>query len=180
MKINNLIFNEDLISLEKKAIKTNLSCQEATLLKHKGWNEHKVQSAAKIFFDNLSRELQIKGLGKIFFFQIDNGANYLTAGAKVRKWKEGTRAKMPDVGMLVYSKKNNRNVTFFIEFKRVGTKREIMGDINSKSGLKIFKHFQEQLRMHEELREMGYDVYLTNNICYCETIIKKKIIVDLL
>lgn len=175
METKPLIYNEDLVVLEKKMATQNLTSVEMQLLRHKGWNEHKVQSAAKRFFDSMNQELEMQNIGQVFFFQIDNGANNLTAGAKIRKWQEGTVPKMTDVCILAHSIKTQQNKTWFCEFKKVGTKNEIEGNPKTKSGLKIYIHFQKQLIMQEKLRKMNFSVHLTNNIIYCERVIGKEI-----
>lgn len=175
MKIEPLIYNSDIIALKKKASSQNLNALEANIIRHEGWNEHKVQFAAKNFFGNLSKELEMQGIGQVFFFQIDNGANNLTIGAKVRKWQEGTVAKMPDAGILVFCIKTGRNKAWFCEFKKVDTEKAIKGNPNCKTGLKIYLHYQAQLKMHEKLRKMNFPVHLTNNLAYCEYVIAKEI-----
>ena len=173
--IKNLIFNEDIIAIKKKMLTQNLTPLELELLRHEGWNEHRVQSAAKIFFDRMNTEFEARKIGKVFFFQIDNGANNLSAGAKIRKWQEGTVAKMPDTGIIIFCAKKNHSKTLFCEFKKVGTEREICGNSDSKSGLKIKRHYECQLALHEGLRKMNCIVYLTNNLVYCEKVIGEEI-----
>jgi len=173
--IKNLIFNPDIIALKKKASIQNVSKDELSILRHEGWNEHRVQSAAKLYFDVLNQEFISKKLGRIFFFQIDNGANNMTIGAKVRKWQEGTVAKMPDTEILAYNFKTKQNKTWFCEFKRIDTESAIKGNPSTKSGLKTYNHYQGQLKKHEELRQMGYPVHLTNNLVYCEKVIGEEI-----
>lgn len=170
--IKPLIFNGDIIAIKKKAIFTTLEIQ---IVRHEGWNEHKVQSAARNLFGYLNSELEMLGIGKIVFFQIDNGANNLTIGAKVRKWQEGTLAKIPDVCILAFCTKTGQNKVWFCEFKKIGTQAEIEGNPNTKTGLKIYRHYQAQLAMHEKLRKMGFAVHLTNNLIYCEQVVCKEI-----
>lgn len=170
-----LIYNSDIAELEKKMRRQSLNITELELLKHKGLIEHKIQFAAKSIFNNLDQELKLKGLGAILFYQIDNGANNLTEGGKIRKWQAGTVAKMPDVGILVFCKKSGVATTIFCEFKRVGTEAEIKGSNESKSAIKKKIHFEGQLAMHERLRQMGFSVHLTNNTVYCREVICREI-----
>lgn len=172
MNIKPLIFDKDIKDLKKK---DSLSSQELELVRHAGLNEHRVQSLAKNYFDSLNQEVELKGIGSVFFFQIDNGANNLTAGAKIRKWQEGTRPAMPDTGVLVWNNLKQYHRCWFIEFKRVESENYIKGNQKSKSGLKTYRHYQKQLAMHDKLRKMGAKVYLTNNIPYCREIIGQEI-----
>jgi hypothetical protein len=174
VEIKPLIYNEDIIALKKAMNTRDITGLESQILKHEGLTEHKIQCSAKRYFDGLNKEMELKNIGQVFFYQIDNGANNLTIGAKVRKWQEGTQAKMTDVCILVWNIKKQINRTWFIEFKRIATKKTIEGS-NSASGLKTMLHFEKQKRMQERLRGMGYDVYLTNNMIFCERVIGEEI-----
>lgn len=173
--ITPLIYNEDIIAIKKKMGKKSLTPEEVYLLRHEGWNEHKVQSAARNIFNSFNKELESQNIGQVFFFQIDNGANGASVGAKVRKWQTGTVAKMPDTAILVYCMKTGRNKVWFCEFKKIGTKNELEGNPATKTGFKVYNHFQQQLNMHQRLRKMNFIVHLTNNTLYCEKVICEEI-----
>jgi len=170
-----LIYNSDIKALEIKIKTQNLNAAELEILGHKGLIEHKIQFAAKSLFNELDKELRLKGLGAVLFFQIDNGNNGATAGAKIRKWQAGTVAKMPDVGILVFSKKRGTAKTIFCEFKKVDTEAGVKGSAESPSALRKKLHFEGQLAMQERLRGMGFSVHLTNNTVYCKQVILKEI-----
>lgn len=170
-KIKNIIFyNEDIRPLLKERTLTN---DELLIIRHKDWTEHKVQSAAKVMFENLDREMQARKLGEVFFYQIDNGAT--NSMKRIFKSQEGTVGGMPDGAILLYNNKTKQNKTIFIEFKRVGAKVNIEGNCKTKSGMITYKRYQRQLAVHERLRRMGFSVHLTNNLVYCEKVICKEI-----
>jgi hypothetical protein len=174
MKPTPLIFNCDIIAIKKKLKTQNLSKIELDLLRHEGWSEHKVQSALKKVFDNLGQELEAQNIGQIFFYQIDNGGK-LSDGGRIQKWQEGTQSGMTDCCVLAHSIKRYESKCWFIEVKKIGTESEIKGNPETKSGLKIYQHFQKQLRVQEKLRKMNFNVHLTNNTVYCEEVICKEI-----
>lgn len=173
--IRDLIYNSDIAEIRKRMEKQSINQLELELLQHEGLRERKVQFAGKRLFENLGKEFEMKGIGSILFFQIDNGANYSTAGEKIIKWQTGTIAAMSDTGILVYSVKKNQGKAWFCEFKRIGTKDEIEGNTRTKSGLKTYRHFQKQVLMREKLIKMGFSAHITNNTVYCKKVICKEI-----
>ena len=158
----NLIFNKDLLILEKEAKSRNLTYDEIQLLRHKGWNENKVEVAITNILRGLASDIQHRGIGKIRHFKIDNGAN-LSVGGKIYKWKEGVVANEPDKEICVYSKKKNANLTLKVEIKRVG----------APSQLEIR---EGQIKTLKEYNEMGYPAFITNNTLYFERVVCKRIL----
>ena len=158
----NLIFNKDLLALEKATKTRHLTYEEMQILKHKNWNENKVEVAITNILRGLASDIHHRGIGKIRHFKIDNGAN-LSAGGKIYKWKEGVVADEPDKEICVYSKKKNANLTLKVEIKRVGAPSQL----EIRDG---------QIKTLKEYNEMGYPAFITNNTLYFERVICKRIL----
>jgi hypothetical protein len=172
---NPIIYNSDIVAIEKKAKKTCLTPEEADLLKFgKNCNETKIQSFCNQAFRNLAVQVIVKKLGDMVFFQIDNGGK-LKDGGRIRKWQEGALSGMTDSAMLLFNRKSGKNKTIFCEFKRIGCESEIKGNPATKSGLKIYQHFKKQQELHERLRNMGFEVVLTNNPVYFEKVFLERV-----
>lgn len=173
--LNPLIFNSDIIAIEKKAEKSCLTLDEANLLKFgRNCAETKIQSNCNLAFKNLAAQIIAQKLGDMLFFQIDNGGK-LTGGGRIRKWQEGTLANMTDSGMLLFNAKTGANKAIFCEFKAIRTESEILGNPETKSGLPIYQHFKKQQELHERLKKMGFEVVLTNNPTWFEKVFLERV-----
>lgn len=157
----NLIENKDVRSLEAKSRLVGLSSSEYSTLLTKGWLESKVQQACRNII--LQHSKTIKKNQDIIFFQVDNGAD-LTFTGKIRKFREGTVSSMCDVFIYVF---NGEELKIWgIEFKRVGSRSQIVGNKD---------HFSEQITMLERLGKMGVKAYMTNNIVFFQNVVLEEI-----
>lgn len=152
--------------IESKTIKLlqsklNLTSIELGIIKHSGLKETYIQQRAcaiiKDFAIRLPKNFRLK------FVQIDNGGKLSIAG-KIRKKREGTYNNFCDCMILAYNGKEHR--IWFVEFKRIGNKSEIIGDK---------EHFEGQLKEIEDLNYMGFSAYMTNNMLFFEHVILEEI-----
>ena len=139
-------YNSDLASISKKAKTQSISLLEASLLRHKGLSESKIQEQCRRIFLSLCPE------GK--FVQIDNGGHG-SAFMRMKKGREGTVTGMKDV-MLIRKRK-----IAFVEIKKIGSPSEI-------------EPTDKQKEIHNYLLECGFDAYYCNNIPYFELVICKE------
>ena len=165
-KIFNHLINGYKALIENKYIKLlkgklNLSPREFSILRHDKLKETHIQQSAcrmvKSYAITLPKNYRLK------FVQIDNGGNLSIAG-KIRKKREGTYANFCDVMILGFNGKENK--VWFVEFKRVGSRSEIVGDK---------EHFEAQLREIEDLNYMGFEAYITNNMLFFEHVVMESV-----
>ena len=152
-----IIYNKDIGELSKSSV---MSAEAATLLLYLNAVEEKIQTHARNQFLRLKQEIINKYPdAKMEFVQIDNGGN-LTLQGRVAKARQGTANGFPDV-MLIMSFRG-QNMTFFVEFKRIGTPSQI-------------KISEEQKAWNQKLNSMGFLAYITNNPIFFEIEICGKI-----
>ena len=164
MQNNPLIFNSDIIAIEKKAEKSCLTLDEANLLRFdRNCLETRIQSNCKLAFEKLALRIISQKLGDAVFYQVDNGSSSKWNGAK--KKKEGTLAGMPDSAMLLFNAKTGENKTIFCEFK----------GIRAESAILSGEHFKKQQELHERLKAMGFEVVLTNNPVWFEKVFLERV-----
>lgn len=141
--------------------KVNLSPLELEILNHRGLKETIIQQKCHELIKYKARTLPAKC--KLKFIAVDNGGK-MGIGQRIKKAKEGTVAGMTD--SLIFASNGTDAKVWAVEFKRVGSKSEILGDK---------KHFQDQLDIINEFNDMGISAYMTNNIIFFENVIFKEI-----
>lgn len=161
-----LIINSDIKALRNKM---RLTPDELSIINHDGVLESDIQQRACAATKRLM--LYVPKNKNLKFIQIDNGDSAigkLTSLQRMalirRKKAEGTCRHFPDA--MILASCNGELRVWFVEFKRVGTKSQIEGDK---------EHFQAQLEMIDELREMGASAYITNNLVFFEKVILKEV-----
>jgi hypothetical protein len=153
-----LLQNKDIKAVEKLNI---LKTSDLAIIRHKGLKETQIQQSCVRMIKSYA--LTLKKDCRVKFIQIDNGGK-LTDWGRIRKFQEGTYSNFCDA-MIIFSK-GDRNRTIFVEFKRIGSKSEIIGDE---------EHFENQLKEIEDLQESGFSAYITNNIIFFENVILEEI-----
>jgi hypothetical protein len=153
-----LLQNKDIAAVGKLNIVTP---SQLTILKHKGLKETQIQQSCVRMIKNYA--LTLKKDCKVKFIQIDNGGK-LTDWGRIRKFQEGTYSNFCDA-MIIISK-GKQNKVIFVEFKRISSKSGIIGDE---------KHFENQLKEIEDLKESGFSAYITNNTIFFENVILEEI-----
>lgn len=143
LELKPFYYNSDIAAIVKKSKTQSISPLEASLLRHKGLTESKIQEQCRRIF------LSLFPKGK--FVQIDNGGHG-SAFMRMKKGREGTVTGMKDV-MLI-----RKGKIAFVEFKKIDFPSEI-------------EPSDQQKEIHNYLLECGFDAYYCNNILYFEQVI---------
>lgn len=150
--IKPLITNKDIKEIQKKALKSSISVDEAALLHQQSWKELTIQQACKNIFRNRFSAKEAK------FIQTDNSR--ATASQRMRAGLGGYEEGATDVYLVGKNKK-----IVFVEFKRIDTPSHI-------------RITEKQQEMHNFLIACGFDAYFCNNTIYFEKVIMKNFLED--
>lgn len=167
--IKPIIYNSDIKAIKKKNQSLSLTKAEVELLMlGENCTETKIQSRIVSIFRALQQELScmwdMTSQNDLIIAQRDNGASSMSQ--RIKKAREGNLSGMCDLDIFLYNAKTKQNKVMFLECKRIGTPSQIEGD-------KL--HYERQIKCQDRLRNMGFEVYLTNNPVYFEKVICEQI-----